>query len=314
MKRLPLERFEGCLLGLAVGDALGMPFEGWRPNWIRRREGGAVRDFRAAPRRGLREGMWTDDTKMALHLAESIVGSGGRVVPEDVAHGYVAWFDSGDLRGIGGATFESIMRLKSGAPWERSGKTGAYAAGNGTAMRCAPIGLINCLSLERLREDARNDAIITHSNDEAVAGSRAVCYIVALGVRAARKPSPALIDAAVEFIGDCTLAGRLRTAKTLLEQNTPTPAALEKLGTSGYVVETVASALFTFLKTPSDFETTVAEAVSAGGDTDTTAAVAGAISGAWNGAARIPRRWLDNLEAADYIRALAAKIHAAASA
>lgn len=305
-------KFEGCLLGLAIGDALGMPFEGWRPTWIMSKLGGRVKDFLPDSSRGLKAGQWTDDTKMAQYLSMSIKRSGGRYSPEEAAGWYVRWFDSGDLRGIGGATAESILRLKAGIGWRESGKTGEYAAGNGTAMRCAPIGLLDHKNLDLLEQDSRDDAVITHNNPEAVAGSRAVNFFIATGVV---QPDfvdarPALIDRCAEFIGPCKVADNLLRAKELLKENMPCGTALQTLGTSGYVVETVASAVYCFLKTPDNFEETVICAVMGGGDTDTTAAVAGAISGAWNGTWSLPKRWVDTVEASDDLREIAGKLFA----
>jgi len=303
-------KFEGCLLGLAIGDALGMPFEGWRPAWIVSKLGHKVDDFYPCKDRGLRPGQWTDDTKMALQLARSIIRRGGRVDPADIANAYLEWFDSGDLRGIGGATAESILRLKNGASWKESGKAGEYAAGNGTAMRAAPIGLLNCNNLDKLKDDSSADAVITHNNNEAVAGSRAVNFFVARGVcqHGLKEATPALIDDCVKFIGACKVADQLKLAKKLLVEEVAASAALHTLGTGGYVVETVASAVFCFLKTPGDFGTTVISAVMGGYDTDTTAAVAGAISGAWNGTWGIPRKWIERVEDSAEFRSVAGKL------
>jgi ADP-ribosylglycohydrolase len=303
-------KFEGCLLGLAIGDALGMPFEGWRPPWILSKLGHKVDDFYPSKENALRAGQWTDDTKMALQLARSIIRSNGRVDPADIASAYVEWFDSGDLRGIGRATLESIMRLKKGVPWSESGKPGDYAAGNGTAMRTAPIGLLCCNKLEKLKEDSRTDAVITHNNADAVAGSRAVNYFVSRGVcqNDLKTATTALIDECVAFIGKSKVADQLALAKKLLLEGVATSAAVHTLGTSGYVVETVASAVFCFLKTPGDYETTVLSAVMGGGDTDTTGAVAGAISGAWNGTWAIPIRWIERVEDSAEIRSIAGKL------
>ncbi|MFA6447843.1 MAG: ADP-ribosylglycohydrolase family protein [bacterium] len=303
-------KFEGCLLGLAIGDALGMPFEGLRAPWIVSKLGHKVDDFYPGKENGLRAGQWTDDTKMALQLARSIIRSGGRVDSADIARAYLEWFDTGDLRGIGHTTIESILRLKKGALWSESGKTGEYAAGNGTAMRCAPIGLLFCDKPDKLKDESRADAIITHNNEEAVAGSRAINFFVARGVcqNDLKEASPALIDECVKFIGPCKVAERLALAKKLLLEGVATGAAIHTLGTGGYVVETVASAVFCFLKTPGDFETTAISAVMGGEDADTTAAVAGAISGAWNGTWGIPLRWIERVEDSAEIRSIAGKL------
>ncbi|MEW6202976.1 MAG: ADP-ribosylglycohydrolase family protein, partial [bacterium] len=127
--------------------------------------------------------------------------------------------------------------------------------------------------------------------------------------RGDRPVAPTLIDETIDFIGECALTKNLRRAKNLLQEDVPTETALSKLGTSGYVVETVASAVYCFFRTPNDFEQTVSTAVLAGGDTDTTGAVAGAISGAWNGLDGIPSKWINGVEMSELIMETAEKIY-----
>jgi len=268
------DKFAGSLLGLAIGDALGMPFEGMRAQAIRQ-DHGLVSKF--LPARGLAAGQYTDDTKMMLCIAESILER-GRVDPEDVAERFVEWFDSGDLRGIGGSCLEGILNLKRGIPWRESGRRGKWAAGNGTAMRIAAMGLVDCYDMERLREHCSATSIITHNNPEAVAGATAVAYAIARLVKGEVETSTLLLETAA-FLGPSGVARNLGQAQDLLSANIPIEEALAVLGTSGYVVESVASALYCFSKTPGDFVTTVSSAVMGGDDTDTTAAIAGAISG-----------------------------------
>jgi ADP-ribosylglycohydrolase len=285
------DRFTGCLVGLAIGDTLGMPFEGMHAQDILD-ERSQVAEFLPGP--GLAAGQYTDDTKMMLCLAESIVEN-SRVNPEDIARRFVAWFDSGDLRGIGNTCLEAILNLKQGVPWEASGHRGKWAAGNGTAMRIAPVGLLDWQDMERLREDCWSTSIITHHNPEAVAGATAVAYVIARLVTGGLNETGLLVDAA-EFVGASEVARNLLQAQSLLSSNTSTDVALETLGTGGYVVETVASALYCFLRSPSDFVNTVSSAVLGGGDTDTTAAVAGAISGAYNGLHLLPAQLVAQVE------------------
>lgn len=298
MRELNSSRFSGCLLGLAVGDALGMPLEGMRASSIRKRVG-RVRDFMDAPWRMLKAGQWTDDTKMMLCHARSILERRG-VDTEDTARKFVAWFESGDWRGIGGSTYESIQRLRAGVHPEESGARGEMAAGNGAAMRIAPVGLADCLDLEKLRRDVREVSMITHANPEAVAGAQAVAFAVARAARRDLQP-PSLIAETVDFIGPCAVSDRLLLAEKFLSGGIEPEEALARLGTSGYVVETVASAFYCFLRTPGDFEETVSRAVEGGLDSDTTGAVAGAISGAFNGLEGIPERWRRGVEAAEEI-------------
>jgi ADP-ribosyl-[dinitrogen reductase] hydrolase len=285
------DKFAGCLLGLAIGDALGMPFEGMRADTIRTHHG-EVREF--LPAHGLSPGQYTDDTKMMLCIAESIVEK-GRVDPEDVAQRFVGWFDSGDLRGIGLTCQEAILNLKGEIPWRDSGRRGYWAAGNGAAMRIAPVGLIDCHDMEQLREDSWATSVITHNNSEAVAGAVAVAYPIAHLISGEVDERTFLPEIAA-FVGDSEVARHLEQAQSLFSSRTPTEDALAVLGTSGYVVETVASAFYCFLRTPDDFLTTVSSAVMGGGDADTTAAVAGAISGAYNGVSRMPKHLVEGVE------------------
>ncbi len=302
-----LERFRGCLLGLAVGDALGMPLEGMRASEIRR-QFGRVRDFLAAPWRMLEAGQWTDDTKMALCQARSLASRGGFDL-EDTAREFLAWYESRDWRGIGGATYDSMQRLKAGVPASASGMKGELAAGNGAAMRIAPLGLVDCLDLERMRAHVDASTRITHDNPEAVAGSLAIAYAVARASRGDLEPSLLIADT-VAFVGPSKVAERLEMAGRFLEQRMEADEALARLGTGGYVVESVASAFFSFLRTPRDFEETLSLAVSGGLDTDTVAAMTGAISGAYNGLLSIPERWRNRVEAAEDILEIAARIYA----
>ncbi len=300
-----LEKFEGCLLGLAIGDALGMPVEGLSPDWIWKLYG-KVDDFLPSPDLGLGPGQFTDDTQMMLIHAESIVEKGG-VDPEDLAVKFIRWVKEGAPRGIGHTTLRAIKQLMSGASWRESGIEGEFAAGNGVAMRIAPVGLLNAWTPERLREDVEKAGIITHRNSEAINGGLAVAYAVA---RLASGASPdGLLEEVCEFVGPSRVTENMRRAGELLGKGVEPERALRILGTGGYVVETVASAFYCFLRTPGDFATSVVTAVMGGYDTDTTAAVTGALSGAFNGIQGIPERWVERVEQGHYIRKLAGAIY-----
>jgi ADP-ribosylglycohydrolase len=189
---------------------------------------------------------------------------------------------------------------------------GEMAAGNGAAMRIAPVAVLDCRDLEKLREDCRVAAVMTHDNPEAVAGAQAVAYAVARAVRGDLE-SRQLIPDTTAFIGPGAVADRLAMAARFLDTGMEIDEALARLGTGGYVVETVASAFFCFLRTEDDFEETVSRAVGGGMDADTTGAIAGAISGSHNGLEAIPARWREGVEAADEILDLASRIFALAS-
>jgi ADP-ribosyl-[dinitrogen reductase] hydrolase len=303
------DRFAGCLVGLAIGDALGMPFEGMDAEAV---FAGRSQVTEFLPGHGLSAGQYTDDTKMMLCIAESMLENGW-VQPEDVARRFVAWFDTGDLRGIGTTCLEAILNLKSGVCWRESGHRGQWAAGNGTAMRIAPVALLDWQDMERLRADCWSSSIITHHNPEAVAGATAVAYAIARVVTGDLDGAALLADAA-EFVGSSGVARNLVQAQRLLLDGTPAGVALETLGTGGYVVETVPSAMYCFLWTPRDFVTTVSSAILGGGDADTTGAVAGAISGAYNGLHHLPPDLVSQVEDSQRLQDLGRAIFGMAGA
>jgi len=277
------------LTGLAIGDALGMPFESkdhgdpLLASW----DG----SFQPCPAshpycRGLRPGQWTDDTKMAMALSESLVHC-KTYDPADAASMYLGWYRSNDWRGIGTATKQSMKALDSGRMWLESGVPGAE--GNGTAMRIAPLGLFLRSRIPSLvARCARMDAEITHDSDEAREGSAVVALSVAHLAGGGSKGS------LHRFLSACLESGTLRSCRTVLrslevdyyanqavQSGSPSVAVnivANVLRAGGHVVETVPAALFCLLTT-SSFKESVELAVRAGGDTDTTAAVAGALAG-----------------------------------
>jgi poly(ADP-ribose) glycohydrolase ARH3 len=180
-------------------------------------------------------------------------------------------------------------------PWHRSGLDDEMSAGNGAAMRVAPVGLLNCVSPSRLAEDARLSSVITHRHPDAVTGAYAVAYLVAAAARGELNPVTAVADT-VGAIGPGKVADALIRAQGLIAERAEPGEALRRLGTSGYIVHTVSAAVLCFLYTPRDYERTVINAVMGGNDADTTAAVAGAISGAFNGEPGIPVRWREGVE------------------
>jgi len=300
------DRFIGCLLGLAVGDSLGSRLEGYSPEAIRR-AGNLDRDEFLEGLWDWSRGRWTDDTKMAVALAESIVESNG-FNPEQAARKYLEWYESGDWRGIGNITRQSLSNLKEGAGWQSSGIETEWAAGNGTAMRVAPIGLLHVNNLERLKEDAKNDAIITHNNHEAVNGSFAISYAVARLAKGDINTND-LIPDTLDFIEPSDVLLRLEVAQELIAQGTHPSDALLDIGTGGYVVETVASAFYCFLSSKDSFDSAVYNAIMGGNDTDTTAAITGALSGAYLGLEGIPLKWREEVEEAERIEELASRIY-----
>ncbi len=300
------DRLHSCLLGLAIGDALGMPFEGY-PSWVVGPVLDQIQGFHESSHRGLSAGQWTDDTQMTLCLARSLVRL-GQAEPEDIAREYLGWFQSGDVRGIGATTLSAMTRLEGGAAWHESGTEGEYAAGNGAAMRAAPLGLLYHDDLEGLRKACGVDAEITHKNAEAVAGSRAVAFLVARLVTGA-VPGKELLEETIQFVAGSRVGDNLKRSLEFLGRQVDPLEASEALGVGAYVVETVAWSAFCFFHAPDDFPRAVMAAVRAGGDTDTAGAITGALSGTRVGVVGIPASWRKEVEAQDAIAALAQELY-----
>ena len=160
-------------MGVAIGDALGRPAEGRSRERVQERFG-VLRDF--VPWRGWMggpRGTITDDTQMTICLAESIVANAG-LVPEDLAGRFADWVDYG--RGKGHACTEACLNLQAGMPWWEAG---VVSAGNGAAMRSAPIGLAHPRSPNGIRRDGALSALITHADPMAVVSAVAVGFVIA---------------------------------------------------------------------------------------------------------------------------------------
>jgi len=280
----------GSLLGLAVGDALGAPLEGSPPQAAAQAvEAGLEMEGGGA----WAAGEWTDDTALALHLAESIAAR-GLLDTADVAGRYIAWARTG--KGIGrttraalqGATSDTDARTRAEAFYRETG----LAAGNGTVMRSAPIALA-AASLDEATWAAHEDAKLTHFDPAAGAASAALCAALhAIG------GSARLLDAAADQVG-----GHPQLEQVLEAVWTRDHDHLAALATGpqmGACWTTLGVALHA-LRTAPDYESGVLWAIALGGDTDTNAAVAGALLGARHGPDAIPPRWLTPLHERDRI-------------
>lgn len=288
------------LVGCAIGDALGNPFE-MKPaispfltEWDGLfKAGGTFWKGKA--------GQYTDDTLMSIALSISLLRSNG-FNPEDVAAEYLAWYNTGNTRGIGTTTASAMVNLKLGATWRESGLThgtdGLSAGGNGTAMRIAPLGLYYRTDLHKLMEFAMQDASITHNSLEPKMGSIAVALGVALLANKMSKHNSVLWDV-LEVLPDCYVKAKLQITQKWLEQGSDlisiAQEALADIGTSGYVPETVAAAFYC-LGATNNFKDAVVMAVKAGGDTDTTAAIVGSLAGTYYGLDNIPSEYKDQVE------------------
>lgn len=292
------------LVGCAIGDALGNPFE-MKPaisplltQWDGLfKKGGTF--WKGEP------GQYTDDTLMSMALSASLIEKTG-FDPEDVAKKYLAWYESGNTRGIGSTTAGSIMHLKLGATWQESGAThmhdGRPVGGNGTAMRASPIGLYYRKDPVALMEFAMLDASITHNSHEPKMGSVAVALATAFLANGTHS-NLGVIEEVRDILSPSEVQDKIALAHSYLQNSIPVDQALAAIGTSGYVAETVGAAFYC-LGATDNFRDAVVMAVKGGGDTDTTAAIVGAMAGTYYGLDAIPSEYKDQVENFELLQAL----------
>lgn len=283
------------LVGCAIGDALGNPFEtkpATTPKLV-----AWDGQFKAGGTFWVGEpGQYTDDTLMSIALATSLIEFQG-FNPEDVSQKYLAWMQSGNTRGIGGTTAAALHNIKNGISHLESGlihnSDGNPVGGNGTAMRASPIGLAYRNDLNKLLAVAIEDAAITHNSLEPKIGSIAVALGVAMLANGSATPQSVCYEVA-EILSDSEVKQKILLAQKWLEQGTELSTiaaeALAEIGTNGYVPETVGAAFFCVGAT-TNFKDCVVMAVKGGGDTDTTAAIAGALAGTYYGLEGIPEEY-----------------------
>lgn len=269
----------GTLVGCAIGDALGNPFEMKSSSNKELLEWDGL--FKAGGTFWVGEaGQYTDDTLMSIALSKSLIQSNGFDV-EDVAQEYLNWYNTGNTRGIGTTTASAIHRLKMGASYLDSGLThnldGTPTGGNGTAMRAAPIGLVYRNDLMKLMEVAQQDAAITHNSLEPKMGSVTVALGVALLANNTIDPCD-LIKEVADVLPDSIMRDKMLLAQLMLDECVEVETALANIGSSGYVPETVGAAFYCLART-SNFSSAVKMAIRCGGDTDTTGAICGALAG-----------------------------------
>jgi ADP-ribosylglycohydrolase len=316
------DSYRGALIGTAIGDALGRPAEQRSPRELRQRYG-RLTDFQPWPGwMSGPKGTVTDDTQMTMCVAECLVANDARVDPADLARRFVAWLPIG--RGKGRACVEAVSALARGVPWVEAG---VPSAGNGAAMRAAPVGLAHVDDLNALRKDAALSAVVTHAHPTAVVSAVAHAWLVArlASITPGQLDAPVLVADLHEAIDDLhdpgnpergwehrpgktdrpvRLADRLAEVPELLDRS-PEEAS-DWLYCGVFVLESLPMALWHFLHAIDDPERAVVDAVMGGHDADTVASMTGAYIGAYLGHDAFPARWVgEELEFADRLRQLA---------
>ena len=303
------DQFSGCLVGQCLGDALGFPVEGSPPeicaSYVAELCAGRLEPW-PATRGNYAFGQYTDDSQLARELMLSYAEV-GRFDPADYAARIGSIFAENRIVGRGFATDAAARRLIAGVHWEEAG-TPAPQAGNGTAMRAAPVGLLFAHDPEEMIRVAHDQGRITHRDARCSAGSIAIAGAVAL----AAQPSAIEVPRFVQQLSEWTRAFDEDFADHVPQladgiKLPPEKAApiISRCGQeesdddwkwiSPFVIPSVLWSLYSFLRTPEDYWETVCTAIIAGGDVDTTAAMAGAISGAHLGLQRLPLKLAESL-------------------
>lgn len=307
-----VEHYIGCLVGLAVGDALGYPVEGMSLRQIRERYGPlGLGDF--ASRHGHPPGSCSDDTQLTLAVARALLAADSKPADElmqAMANEFIAWYKSPEMaRGPGLSTMAACAKLAAGTPWSESGLPDAK--GCGAPMRVAPIALCCFRRPDTMRELAAQSACLTHRHPTAVAASVANACAVAHVLE--KRPLAELLDALLALVAPLSPEVSQALKKVKENEGADPEVALGRIGETGSAEHVLASALFCFLRSPDDYRATVLAAVNTSGDSDSIAAMAGALSGARNGIAVVPERWARGVENRDVIEKLARALFARAA-
>lgn len=302
------ERYRGCILGLAIGDALGMPTEFLSLAEIRARWGPeGVTDLEAGH---WRAGSFTDDTQMTLALAEGILAAGRDAsvdaIMAEVAQEFVHWMEEplGGHRAPGNTCLTGCRKLAEGVPWREAGV--AESKGCGSAMRAAPVGLAWPGDYERIREIGVAQSLATHGHPCALAGSVAVAALVSMALEGVAPGE--MLARVLDLTADLSdeFAAQMAVVPEVLDR--PDAEAWTDLGGGWVAEEAVAGALWCFLRSPDDYRATVLRAANSEGDSDSLACIAGAISGAYNDLDAIPQDWRDRVERLDYLTDVADRL------
>jgi ADP-ribosylglycohydrolase len=298
------EQFSGCLIGQCLGDALGFVVEGFSPKACERYVEDVLKTGRAGEfgRFPFPFGQYSDDSQLARELLQSYVTC-KNFYPHDYAERIKLIFAERRIVGWGHATRQAALRLIQGVPWEESG-TPAPSAGNGSAMRAAPVGLIFFDSPKILIQTAHDQGRITHKDPRCSAGAVAISGAVAMVLQGKAVNAEQLLPSIADWAATIEPHFATELIKLIKWVSMPPERAVTFIskagidadyfnedgwrGISPFVISSVLWSLYSFLRTPDDYWETICTAIAVGGDVDTTAAMAGAISGAYLGLGAIP--------------------------
>ena len=300
-----IDRYRGSLLGLAAGDALGTTLEFRPPGSFQ-----PVSDMVGGGPFRLKPGQWTDDTSMALCLAESLIDRRG-FDPVDQLKRYCDWFrnghlsSTGDCFDIGNTTRAALIRFESTGE-DFCGSTSPSRAGNGSIMRLAPVPLFFAGDPQIAIEKSGESSCTTHGAVECIDACRYLGALIAGAVNGVSKSD--LLCSNYSPVPDYWNQHPLAPAVAATADGSFQYLEPPEIKGTGYVVQSLEAAVWAFYKTD-NFRDGALLAVNLGDDADTTGAVYGQLAGAYYGANAIPESWRKQLAMRETIEALADKLH-----
>jgi poly(ADP-ribose) glycohydrolase ARH3 len=308
------DTFLGALLGIAIGDALGMPVEGWPAARIAERFGrlDGYRMRVLPDGTEIEGGEFTDESEVALSIVESLTTNRGELDPDLVGARMVYLANGESRRWLGEATKAALDRADTSGTFEVPLREDDPATGD-VASRGVPIGLLYAVGRfdeAGLRRDAERVTRLTHGSPAAIAATTAVAFGVNLAGRGEIPPRE-WVTLTGEFLTGGELAEALGRAAVLHQSGRSLSETLTEIGTGPRATESVPAA-FVAAMSAAVFEDAVLAAVNAGGAAGTTGAIAGAIAGARFGASGIPQGLIDDLGSRIYVSLAAPWFHRAA--
>lgn len=273
------DRVRGCIIAGAIGDAMGGPFEG-QPGPLKYRD----------------HSKWqiSDDSQLTLASCDSIAQL-GFVSPQHIAAQFLRWFRAHRITGVGASTLKALRDLDAGSHWALAGATGEMSAGNGAAMRIAPLAFHLDPEKTEHRQTIRDVCRITHHHEEAYVGALSVLSAIRFMAFNKSSEPEALFAHVIKFLPDSRVRDRV-SSLSALPAGTRVAEVAGKFGSTGYVVDSVPLALFAACTMSSrSLDAMLRSVIEAGGDTDTIASMAAQISGARVGASQIPTRMIERL-------------------
>lgn len=277
------DRLAGCILAGAIGDAWGSSTE----NLLKRPDSTT---FYLQPPPQIKS-VWqlTDDTQLTLVTLEALCQT-PLLSPARLAICLVNAYSQGLLTGLGASTLKALRELQAGSDWSQVGRVGEYGAGNGAAMRIAPFSFWEQYSRTELHDFCQ----ITHRHVDAYVGALAVVLAIRAVLTEHWTGAESLVDLLVPQLPDTRVRDRLLQIQALPKHTSIADVA--RFGTSGYVVDSVPFALFCASQVPYLGLTQVlVSIITAGGDTDTNASIAGQVAGTLLGQQNLPSELLRKL-------------------